>query len=211
MKNIKLTSLLKESIAKDLWNKMDPDSREEILLGFVKNPDIAEKMVMMDWDRLPNSVSGNKDFETAVSKAKNLKEADTYRDLKSDINETWDSPQTIENDLYNFLENTFDSGGPEQLKGFLNAMGKAINKAKPLMLKEQSIQEGNASNWSKQQLDKELKALQAGAADAGGLDSSMAFDIADGWISDHPGVDKVIKKYYPRVTDVQGFVANYIA
>jgi len=68
----------------------------------------------------------------------------------------------------------------------------------------------NASNWSKAQLDKELKELSDGAKDAGDIDDSMAFDIADGWITDNPGVEAAIKKYY-GATDAQGFVANRIA
>lgn len=64
-----------------------------------------------------------------------MKEGDTYRRIKSDINETWDHPKTVENDLYNFLENTFDSGGTEDLKNCINAIIKAINKAKPLLNK----------------------------------------------------------------------------
>jgi len=76
---------------------------------------------------------------------------------------------------------------------------------------ESLVNEGTtASSWTKAQLDKELKELTAGARDAGDIDDSMAFDIADGWISDNPGVEMVIKKYY-NATDAQGFVANRIA
>ena len=75
---------------------------------------------------------------------------------------------------------------------------------------KRTLSEGSAASWSRQQLDMQLKDLRSGALDAGGIDDSMAFDIADGWISDNPGVDQAIKKYYPRVTDVQGFVTNYI-
>jgi len=80
--------------------------------------------------------------------------------------------------------------------------------------KEQELQtEGsdNYMNWSKQDLDKDLRSLQQGAKEAGDIDDSMAFDIADGWLSDKPGIEKVIKKHYPSVSDFQGFVANYIA
>jgi hypothetical protein len=73
-----------------------------------------------------------------------LKEADTYRQIESDINQTWNSLQTVENDLYNFLEHTFDSGGSDQLKDVLNAIGKAVNKA--LMLKER-LREDNAPSY----------------------------------------------------------------
>jgi hypothetical protein len=37
----------------------------------------------------------------------------------------------------------------------------------------------------------------------------MAFDIADGWLMDHPTANAAIKKYY-GATDTQGFVANRI-
>lgn len=63
---------------------------------------------------------------------------------------------------------------------------------------------------TKAQLDKQLRELQIGAAEMGGIGDAEAFDIADGFISD-PEVAAAIKKYYPNVKDVQGFVANYIA
>lgn len=63
---------------------------------------------------------------------------------------------------------------------------------------------------TKAQLDKQLRELQLGAIENGGFDEAEAFDIADGFISD-PEVAAAIKKYYPNVKDVQGFVANYIA
>jgi hypothetical protein len=37
----------------------------------------------------------------------------------------------------------------------------------------------------------------------------MAFDIADGWLSDNPGAEVAIKKHY-RASDAQGFIANRI-
>jgi hypothetical protein len=73
-----------------------------------------------------------------------------------------------------------------------------------------AIKEGNAASWSKQQLDKELKMLQQGAQEIGGIDDAMAFDIADGWMSDNPGVEQAIKKHY-GASDAQGFIANYVA
>jgi hypothetical protein len=75
---------------------------------------------------------------------------------------------------------------------------------------ESFLNEGNAASWTKAQLEKQLKELKAGAAEAGDIDDSMAFDIASSWISDNPGVDKAIIKHY-GVKDVQGFVANWIA
>ena len=67
---------------------------------------------------------------------------------------------------------------------------------------------------TKAQLDKQLQELRIGAtelvAEMGYIDDAMAFDIADGFISD-PEVMKAIKKYYPSVKDIKGFVANHIA
>jgi hypothetical protein len=63
--------------------------------------------------------------------------------------------------------------------------------------------------WTKAHLDTELKELQQGAKEAGDIDDSMAFDIADGWLADNPGAPAAIKKYY-GATDAQGFVANRI-
>lgn len=74
-----------------------------------------------------------------------MKEGDTYRRIKSDINETWDDLKTVENDLYNFLENTFDSGGTEDLKNCINAIIKAVNKAKPLLTKDKVYGEWEAA------------------------------------------------------------------
>lgn len=62
---------------------------------------------------------------------------------------------------------------------------------------------------TKQQLDLELKELSLGAKEAGDIDDSMAFDIADGWLMDNPDAPAAIKKYY-GATDAQGFVANRI-
>jgi len=66
---------------------------------------------------------------------------------------------------------------------------------------------------TKAQLDKQLQELRIGAtelvAEMGYIDDAMAFDIADGFISD-PEVVAAIKKYY-NVKDIQGFVANHIA
>ena len=73
----------------------------------------------------------------------------------------------------------------------------------------EEVNEGNAASWSKAQLDKELKGLAQGSRDAGDIDDSMAFDIADGWLSDNPGAEVAIKKHY-RASDAQGFIANRI-
>lgn len=76
---------------------------------------------------------------------------------------------------------------------------------------ENFLNEGTtASSWTKAQLDKELKELSDGARDAGDIDDSMAFDIANSWLMDNPGVEVAIKKYY-GASDAQGFVANRIS
>lgn len=62
---------------------------------------------------------------------------------------------------------------------------------------------------TKQELDLELRELALGAQDAGDIDDSMAFDIADGWLMDNPDAPAAIKKYY-GASDAQGFVANRI-
>lgn len=58
-----------------------------------------------------------------------LKESDAYRGIISDINETWLDSKTIENDIYKFLEHTYESGGPDLVKDVMNAIGKAMNKS----------------------------------------------------------------------------------
>ena len=65
------------------------------------------------------------------------------------------------------------------------------------------------NEWTKAQLDKELKELSHGAQDAGDIDDSMAFDIADSWLMDNPEAKEAIRKHY-GATDVPGFVANRI-
>ena len=62
---------------------------------------------------------------------------------------------------------------------------------------------------TKEKLDTELRELALGAIDAGDIDDSMAFDIADGWLMDNPTANAAIKKYY-GASDAQGFVANRI-
>ena len=62
---------------------------------------------------------------------------------------------------------------------------------------------------TKEKLDTELRELAQGARECEGIDDSMAFDIADGWLMDNPTATAAIKKYY-GATDTQGFVANRI-
>jgi hypothetical protein len=64
---------------------------------------------------------------------------------------------------------------------------------------------------TKLRLDKELKELRVGAyqlaCEMGGIGDEEAFDIADGFITCE--IEEAVKKYY-KVTDIQGFIANYI-
>ena len=80
---------------------------------------------------------------------------------------------------------------------------------KHMLTYESFINEGNAARWSKSQLDKEIRELAAGTREAGDIDSSMVFDIADSWLGANPGADTAIKKHY-RVKDVMAFVADRI-
>ena len=61
-----------------------------------------------------------------------LKEAD-YRGIHSDINETWENNKIIENDIYKFLEHSYESGGPELVKDVMNAINNAMNKARQFL------------------------------------------------------------------------------
>lgn len=95
MAHIKLKSLLKEDEmkAKSMWNRLDADSREDILLRFVKNPADAEKMAIKTWDTLPDNIAGNKDFQDAITDQKGLREtANTSYGKEEAIKMIWDDP-----------------------------------------------------------------------------------------------------------------------
>lgn len=55
-----------EALVKSKWNRLDVDSREDLLLRFVKNPDYAVKLASLIWDRLPDSIAGNQDFQDTI-------------------------------------------------------------------------------------------------------------------------------------------------
>lgn len=61
---------------------------------------------------------------------------------------------------------------------------------------------------TKTQLDKELKELRRGFKETE-LGDAAAFDIAESILLDSK-IKEAIKKHYPRVTDLVGFVANHI-
>lgn len=62
--------------------------------------------------------------------------------------------------------------------------------------------------WTKAELDKFVKDLTAD----GRHPDDEAFDIADGILADSDGekLKAAVKKFYPNVTDVQGWLANKI-
>jgi hypothetical protein len=130
---------------------------------------------------------------------KNLHTFEEFLNESSKIKEV-----VLSNEILNFLEERGVIAPDKSQK---------VHKDLTAFLKgklNESINEGNAASWSKAQLDKELKELTLGAKEAGDIDDSMAFDIADGWIYDFPGVEVAIKKHYKAI-DAQGFVANRIA
>lgn len=145
MKNIKLKSLLKEDEmkAKSMWNRLDADSREDILLRFVKNPADAEKMVMKTWDTLPDNIAGNKDFQDAITDQKGLREtnikmvdqgyAQNFYKIKSDIISSWSDTNTIEADIEGYLKLAHESGGPKLVREVMNSILAGVNNAKPLL------------------------------------------------------------------------------
>jgi hypothetical protein len=69
---------------------------------------------------------------------------------------------------------------------------------------------------SKAEVIKKLNELKAGykeSADEMGGGDDMAFDIADGFLDDErykSNIYESIKLHWPNVTDIQGFVANWI-
>ena len=65
-------------------------------------------------------------------------------------------------------------------------------------------------NWTKELIKKELNELKSACKENGeeyGADA--AFDIADSFLDDQKGLKEAIVKHL-KVTDVQGYVANYI-
>lgn len=145
MKQIKLKSLLKEDEmkAKAMWNRLDADSREDILMRFIKNPNDIEKAVMAKWDYLPDYVASNKDFQDALTTGKGLREtnikmvdqgyAQDFYKIKSDIVSSWNDTKVIEADIKGYLELAHESGGPKLVKEAMNAIVGGVNNAKPLL------------------------------------------------------------------------------
>ena len=64
--------------------------------------------------------------------------------------------------------------------------------------------------WTKESIKKELNELKSTCVENGEeFSDDMAFDIADSFLDSEPGLKEAIKKNM-NVTDVQGYVANYI-
>lgn len=65
-------------------------------------------------------------------------------------------------------------------------------------------------NWTKELIKKELNTLRQACKENGEeFSDDMAFDIADSFLYDKPGLEEAIEKHM-GVIDVQGYVANYI-
>jgi len=65
---------------------------------------------------------------------------------------------------------------------------------------------------SKSQVEKILKDLREGYRENGEeMGDDIAFDIADSQLFDEPSLEDSIKKHWSGVTDVKGFIANYIS
>ena len=65
-------------------------------------------------------------------------------------------------------------------------------------------------NWTKELIKKELNTLRQDCKENGEeFSDDMAFDIADSFLDDQKGLKEAIVKHL-KITDVQGYVANYI-
>lgn len=163
-----------------------------------------------------------KTFESFVTTNEILKTDASHLDKVISKLKTAIKDSKLFNDIKNFIVNneidpyaTFDNiiSGVKARFPEVESDEKIMMAFESLLQEDDSsVNEGkNAANWTKAQLDKELKDLQQGARDAGDIDDSMAFDIADSWIGDNKDVEKAIAKHYPGVSDFMGFVANRIA
>ena len=157
------------------------------------------------------------DMEQLKSEASKIKHCGDYGHLFVKSNDVWwccgdadgsgDDDTTTMDDIRSMLGSV---PGVKKVTIEAECNPKEEEGWKKVEFKEKKVNEG-AEAWSKEKLDSGLRELQAGAREAGDIDDSMAFDIADGWLSDNAGVEKAIKKWYPNVSDFSGFVANRIA
>jgi hypothetical protein len=64
--------------------------------------------------------------------------------------------------------------------------------------------------WTREKVRDLMRDVAQGAADAGDIDDSMAFDIADGVLASEPGLEEFLRNDM-GIADPMGYVANYIA
>lgn len=148
-----------ESLAKSKWNRLDFDSKEDLLLRFVKNPDNAVKLASLAWDRLPDSIAGNRDFQDTILDTSHsgftggVREgnislddqgyAASYYNIKSDIAEKWDDTNIIKGDIKGYLALAHESGGAVLVRKLMNTMLDAVNESKPLLRKMKGTQDAD--------------------------------------------------------------------
>jgi len=65
------------------------------------------------------------------------------------------------------------------------------------------------AKYTEQKLQTLIKELREGAQDAGDIDDSMAFDIADGVLFDEEGLEEYLRDV-KGIEDPMGYIANYI-
>ena len=64
-------------------------------------------------------------------------------------------------------------------------------------------------NWNDKKLNETLREVQLGAIDAGDIDDSMAYDIADGVLATEDGLEDYLRNV-KGIKDPIAYIANYI-
>ena len=62
--------------------------------------------------------------------------------------------------------------------------------------------------WNDQKVKTLMNEISEGAQDAGDIDDSMAFDIADGVLASEEGLEEYLRSQ--GISDPIGYVANYV-
>ena len=156
-----LKNVLKEneSLLKGRWNRLDPDSREDLLLRFVKNPDNASKLASLSWDRLPDSIAGNQDFQDAILDTSahgftggvregnvNLNDqgyGSSYHNITSDVMDKWNDTKIVKQDIKGYLAAAHEAGGAVLLRKVMDTILDAVSESKPLLRKMKGTQDAD--------------------------------------------------------------------
>ena len=143
MKKAELQSIISEEIRNVLSEKAKSQSQQQaagIALAVKKGK--APKSALKGASKSMYKMSTKELEKFAKTKHKGLpvkkneavmQEGDPYRGIKSDIGETWENNKTIESDIFKFLENAYESGGPDTVKDNMNAINSAMNKARKFL------------------------------------------------------------------------------